>query len=259
MLVVNRAIPQTNGELRTTRLQRCSCTCCCTVSPSRRNSSLRNTPRSSVVRDVAAWPKWPRNSRESNCTLELHAAAQAHPRDPDLNYQMGRRALQLGEVATAERHLQAALSEDPLHAASLLSLGVLRLKRIDGPEHTREAAELSELLPRLTQIARTGTELDVVANVHRVMGDRTRAEHYSDLAVAADPSCVPCLHHRAALAFQAADYERAARMQQRAVERLDEHSPTALRDLCTGALSEYQRLLSRAGSSSYRPTVVLPD
>jgi tetratricopeptide (TPR) repeat protein len=111
-------------------------------------------------------------------------------------------------------------------------LALLWLRARQSP-NLRLTGEIRSLLSRLSRVARSATQLVVMADVYRQLGDLDRALDFARRAVEASPGAPVILDAYAALLFERGEIDEALRVQRAAVSFLSEttHAPRIIQHL----------------------------
>lgn len=145
---------------------------------------------------------------------DLEAARRLAPSSPEVRYWRGVFNYRRGELDAADSDMSAAVAAKPEEPRYLHGLAIVLRERASFRGAGEDAAKKEdEAMARLAKVAKTGAELNTVADHHERRGRWDDALAFSQRAVKADPACSACFSSLGEILFAKEQYQDAVRAQ----------------------------------------------
>ncbi|WP_394830984.1 hypothetical protein LVJ94_31195 [Pendulispora rubella] len=136
---------------------------------------------------------WETPEGRAAAEADMKEAAAREPLHPDLAALRAYWSTRQDDLENAAKALEPALAARPNDARLLNALGWVQVRRIAKKELPPSA--LDPVVAKLTPIASTAAEFDLLAHGRAVHGDMNAALTYEKRATTADPSCYACFFY----------------------------------------------------------------
>ncbi|WP_394841675.1 hypothetical protein LZC95_31955 [Pendulispora brunnea] len=140
---------------------------------------------------------WETPEGRAAAEADMNEAASREPRHPDLAVLQAYWRAQQNDLEGAGKALEPALAANPNAARLLNALGWVQLRRIAKKE--QPPTVLDPVAAKLTPVATTAAELDLLAHDRAVHDDLNAALAYEKRATVTDPSCYTCFFYASVL------------------------------------------------------------
>ncbi len=161
---------------------------------------------------------------EAAALVDLDEAVAEERASPEAHYFRGLHWLHRGNLPAAERDLVEAARLAPNDPRYLFGVLMLRIEQGSAKEHVRSSVPALQATERLEPVARSATQLRVLALIHDDIGEFDRALQLAQRALDLAPIDSFCLDTEAMVLFHLGRTREALEFQREAVAFLPEQA-----------------------------------